>query len=536
MELTELKRVVEALIFAADAPLTPERIRETLEDLNGYDLNQVVEGLNRDYDDSGRAFFIRQVAGGYQVTTRPELHTWVKKLFLGRNKMRLSQAALEALAIIAFKQPISRVDVAQIRGVNSDGVIGTLLEKKLVTISGRSEGVGRPLLYNTTPEFLQYFGVNDLTDLPKPREIEELIGREGMPEEVLQALSDEKQLELPMELNAEGRTVTDEAASAFLSPANSGGKQQSGAVETAGAEPAPEKDAVGENAIIAKEEPAMTSAAELAAEESLEADVDAIPVEEPDDTASPDAGAEGDTTPDEAGEGKKSAAPAPGNDFFLEDARTAATTATPAVRASTAIENEITALAMREEAALAPPPAPQHTPPLVRQEYQSESADEVRDDFEVTRFPQKVHVVDLDALAPQPVEAAGPSEAKPEFIEALGAAGSPLVVDIAATAHAPRRQTAELEPQRIIATAQHAAVPEEAPALSTLLADHGVQAEPVSPAARLADEMPPFFVLAPSENGAQPQSEGPKTGGGVLTFIKKAVGWIRNAWMKLVGK
>lgn len=221
MDPNELKRVIEALIFAADAPLVPERIRETLEACSDEEIAQVVEVLNGEYEAAGHAFMIRAVAGGYQVTTRPQFSNWIKKLYLGRQKGRLSQAALESLAIIAFKQPISRVDIAQIRGVNSDGVIGTLLERKLITISGRSDGVGRPLLYSTTAEFLEFFGINDLTELPKPREIEELIGKEGMSEEVLQALSSDKQLKLPISFDPEAEgseTAQFESGIATLSP------------------------------------------------------------------------------------------------------------------------------------------------------------------------------------------------------------------------------------------------------------------------------------------------------------------------------
>jgi segregation and condensation protein B len=210
METQELKRIVEALIFAADGPLSAERILETLDPQNGFELDVVIDELNREYQESGRAFTIRQVAGGYQIVTQPNYASWIKKLYLGRQKTRLSQAALETLALIAFKQPISRVEIGQIRGVNSDGVIGTLLERKLITISGRSEGVGRPLLYSTTPDFLKYFGLNDLADLPKPREIEELFGKEGMPEELLHALSQEDpQLSLPINVEAEPDAAPD---------------------------------------------------------------------------------------------------------------------------------------------------------------------------------------------------------------------------------------------------------------------------------------------------------------------------------------
>jgi segregation and condensation protein B len=211
MDTQELKRIVEALIFAADGPLSAERILETLEPQNGFELGAVIDELNREYQESGRAFTIRQIAGGYQIVTQANYAGWIKKLYLGRQKTRLSQAALETLALVAFKQPISRVEVAQIRGVNSDGVIGTLLERKLITISGRAEGVGRPLLYSTTPEFLKYFGLNDLSDLPRPREIEELFGKEGMPEELLHALSQEdSQLSLPINVEPEASSSPDE--------------------------------------------------------------------------------------------------------------------------------------------------------------------------------------------------------------------------------------------------------------------------------------------------------------------------------------
>ncbi len=204
MNLSELKPIVEALVFASDAPVTLERIQETLEDTDAAVIEQVVEELNREYGESGRSFFIRKVGGGFHISTRPEFHGWIKKLFFGRQKYRLTQASMETLAIIAFKQPISRVDIAQIRGVNSDAVVGTLMERKLVTIAGRSEGVGRPLLYGTTPEFLKYFGINDLSELPKPREIEELFGKEGLPDEVAQLLAEnDKQLSLPINFEGE---------------------------------------------------------------------------------------------------------------------------------------------------------------------------------------------------------------------------------------------------------------------------------------------------------------------------------------------
>jgi len=189
MEDSEIKRIVEALIFASDMPLTEERIKETLQESNGFDADAVVSALNDEYAGSGRAFVIQKVAGGYLLATRPEYAGWIRQLYIGRHKSRLSQAALETLAIVAFKQPVSRVEVAQIRGVDPDGVLKNLLDRRLITISGRAEGLGRPLLYTTTPEFLQYFGLNDLSQLPKPREIEELFGKGDYSEEFIEALS-----------------------------------------------------------------------------------------------------------------------------------------------------------------------------------------------------------------------------------------------------------------------------------------------------------------------------------------------------------
>ncbi len=189
MDVSQLKPVVEAIIFASDGPVTPRMLKNYIEEANGVDFEQVIEALNHDYHNSGRAIQIVKVAGGYQMTTRPEFAAWIKKMYMGRTSNRLSRAALETLAIIAFKQPISKAEVAAIRGVNSDGVIKNLLERRLITISGRGEGLGRPLLYSTTPEFLQYFGINDISDLPKPREIEELFGEGKYVDQIIEALS-----------------------------------------------------------------------------------------------------------------------------------------------------------------------------------------------------------------------------------------------------------------------------------------------------------------------------------------------------------
>lgn len=176
IEIDYIKQLVEVLLFASDTPLPTNRILGVLEDIKANDLMYAIEELNTEYENSGRTFRICKIGGGYQLVTKPEYAKYIKKLYKGRTRSRLSPAALEVLSIIAFKQPISRPEVDHIRGVNSDGVIKTLLERNLITIAGRSEAVGRALLYGTTTEFLRYFGLNELNELPKPRELEELLG------------------------------------------------------------------------------------------------------------------------------------------------------------------------------------------------------------------------------------------------------------------------------------------------------------------------------------------------------------------------
>ena len=176
IELNEIKKIIEALIFASDSPISENRIKNVIAELDHDQIHEIVTELNHEYDQNEHAFKIVRLAGGYQFATRAEYASYIKQYYKGRSKSRLSRAALETLAIIAFKQPISRPEIDSIRGVNSDGVVKNLLERNLIHISGRSETIGRALLYSTTSEFLQYFGVNDIADLPKPREIEELLG------------------------------------------------------------------------------------------------------------------------------------------------------------------------------------------------------------------------------------------------------------------------------------------------------------------------------------------------------------------------
>jgi len=172
----ELKPIVEALIFASDTPITEQRIKGVISELETTDIEAIVAQLNEEYDHHGHAFKIVRLAGGYQFVTRSDYAQYIKQYYKGRTRARLSRAALETLSIIAFKQPISRPEIDAIRGVNSDGVVKNLLERNLIYISGRSDQIGHALLYSTTPEFLQYFGINSIADLPRPRDTEELLG------------------------------------------------------------------------------------------------------------------------------------------------------------------------------------------------------------------------------------------------------------------------------------------------------------------------------------------------------------------------
>lgn len=174
-----LKQVIEAIIFASDVPISVKQIKALVENVTSSQIEKVIQNLNLEYSQTKRAFLIAQIAGGYQMVSRDSFSPWIQKLFQGRRKSRLSQAALETLSVIVFKQPVSKSDISAIRGVNCDAVIRTLLERKLITISGRSDGPGRPLIYKSTNEFLRYFGVNDISDLPKPREMEELLKEEA---------------------------------------------------------------------------------------------------------------------------------------------------------------------------------------------------------------------------------------------------------------------------------------------------------------------------------------------------------------------
>lgn len=173
-----LKPIIEALIFASPEPLTPKVLYKLLDSEPKEDVDAALAAVKADYDAHEGGLQMVEVAGGYQIVTRQELNEWVRRLFHEHKTLKLSVQALETLAVIAYKQPVTAPEIAEIRGVNTAGVLGTLLDRRLIKIVGRKSVVGRPFMYGTTREFLDRFGLKDLTDLPKVEDMAEVLGFE----------------------------------------------------------------------------------------------------------------------------------------------------------------------------------------------------------------------------------------------------------------------------------------------------------------------------------------------------------------------
>jgi segregation and condensation protein B len=205
----QLVAIIEALVFASPEPVLPKVLFKLLDTEPREDVDAAVAELKRRYSERGGGLHLVEVAGGLQIVTRPELHEWVRRLFHERTTQKLSIQALETLAVIAYKQPITAAEITEIRGVNTAGVIGTLLERGLVKISGRKQVVGRPFLYSTTRDFLDRFGLKDLNDLPRVEDMAAALGFEP-PTGVAVDMS------LPLEAAEEGATAEDQAVIAGL--------------------------------------------------------------------------------------------------------------------------------------------------------------------------------------------------------------------------------------------------------------------------------------------------------------------------------
>ncbi|MBU4413542.1 MAG: SMC-Scp complex subunit ScpB [Proteobacteria bacterium] len=171
--MEDIKNIIESLLFVAEDPLTIDSIKKVLDSTDSNVIRNVLNELSIEYEARKGGFFLREVAGGYQIRTRPEYSQWIRRL-LRPNPFRLSNASLETLAIVAYKQPVIRSDIEHIRGVDCGGILRMLLERKLVRVIGRKEIPGRPIIYATTKKFLELFELRDLKDLPSPKEIEEL--------------------------------------------------------------------------------------------------------------------------------------------------------------------------------------------------------------------------------------------------------------------------------------------------------------------------------------------------------------------------
>lgn len=211
MPPSNLRSAVEALLFSSDQPVTLALLADALES-PAEEVTAALQSLGEEFAARGAGVELREMAGGWVFMTHPEQNEWVTRMLRGKRKMRLSRAALETMAIIAYKQPVTKSEVEAIRGVDASGVLATLLERNLVTIKGRSTVVGRPLLYGTTGEFLNYFGLKDLTELPRPEELRALV-----------AAREPEQLEM-MELDPEsGMPLALAASSAAEASANGDG-------------------------------------------------------------------------------------------------------------------------------------------------------------------------------------------------------------------------------------------------------------------------------------------------------------------------
>jgi segregation and condensation protein B len=173
--MQNIDAIIEALIFASEAPLASKKIHEILEEISEKEIRECISRIGDKYRETASPLEIIEVAGGYQIVTRSEFAGWLNKLFRSRTAGRLTAKGLETLSIIAYRQPITKQEIENIRGVNVDGVVRTLIERDLITVTGRHKAPGNPLLYGTTPYFLEYFGLKSIADLPKLKEIDELI-------------------------------------------------------------------------------------------------------------------------------------------------------------------------------------------------------------------------------------------------------------------------------------------------------------------------------------------------------------------------
>lgn len=205
------KTVVEALIFASAKPLTPAEIRKVTKVLSVAQISQIVAELKEEYQKTERCFELLEIAGGYEISTKKEFAPWIMRIELQRKARQATQSALESLAILAYKQPLTRAEIEALRGVDTSGVINTLMEKGFIKIVGKKEVPGRPFLYGTTEKFLEHFGLKELKDLPSIEEIRLMVESSVKKEELMGTT---KIVDIPQEENAEasGAKISVEAS------------------------------------------------------------------------------------------------------------------------------------------------------------------------------------------------------------------------------------------------------------------------------------------------------------------------------------
>lgn len=179
------KQVVEALIFASSKPLTPNEIRKVTKVLTASQIEKIAAGLKEEYQATGRSFELLEIAGGYEISTKKEFAPWILKIELQRKARQATQSALETLAILAYKQPLTRAEIEALRGVDTSGVLTTLMEKGFIRIVGKKEVPGRPFMYGTTEKFLEHFGLKALQDLPSIDEIRQIVESSVKKEELM---------------------------------------------------------------------------------------------------------------------------------------------------------------------------------------------------------------------------------------------------------------------------------------------------------------------------------------------------------------
>lgn len=222
MDRDEAKKIIEVLLFVSDKPISIDTMHEVLQDVEPTEIRTMIEELNGEYASTGRSFSVKEIAGGFQMLTDPAYSRWISELYK-RPADKLRGPALETLAIIAYKQPITRSEIEAIRGVNVDGVLHTLEERELIRSKGRLDAPGRPILYGTTTEFLQHFGLKSLDELPKLKEFQESdldFVREKARAEIINKETGKLELKasLPQELAKEAQQGTAEPVAAEPKP------------------------------------------------------------------------------------------------------------------------------------------------------------------------------------------------------------------------------------------------------------------------------------------------------------------------------